>query len=106
MHLTIEGSSGVILEYSDENQNVLVPLDKNERALAFQMLMGALALLTGVTQQLSSDAKAAEMDQSNSQNPQSCDDHAPCVVVPLKARRGGAIVPSKSDIDSRGGLDR
>lgn len=106
MHFIIEGSTGAILECSDESQNVLMPLDKNERALAFQMLMGALALLTGVTQQWSSDAKAAETGQSNSQNPQSCDDHVPCVVVPLKARPGGADVLSKSDIDSRGGLDR
>jgi hypothetical protein len=106
MHLCIDGPDGTILYYETDSPNVLLPLRKDERALAFHILTNALALLMGVTPQTSSDAKATETDQLNSRNSQSCDVRVPGVVVHLKARQDAATVPSIYDIDSRGELDR
>jgi hypothetical protein len=106
MRLRIDGPNGAIFERSDETAHVLVPLDKNERALAFQALVDALALLTGFTPQTSSDARVTETGQSNSQNPRYSDDHTSGVVVPLIVRRDAQAVQSMRDTDSRDGLDR
>jgi hypothetical protein len=76
----------------DKNAPVLAPLDRNERALAFQALTGALALLAGVTPPSSSAATEAAMDESISATPQYCDHHKSGVVVHLSKRIGAEDV--------------
>jgi hypothetical protein len=93
MRVYIEGPHGIVLNCSDDkNAPVLAPLDRSERALAFQALTGALALLAGVTPLSSSAATEASMDESISATPQYCDHHTSGVVVHLSKRMGAEDV--------------
>jgi hypothetical protein len=89
MRIHIEGPTGSILDVSDGSENVLLPLEEVERALAIQALVGALSLLTrNVAIKASPDATEIETVQRNLQNPRYFDDHKRGVVVPLSGPRG------------------
>lgn len=82
MRVTIEGPTGVLLDTGD-GENALVPHGENERAQAFAALMGALALLSGITQPASSSATAGGTD-ARSQGTARCPSaHTSGVVVRL-----------------------
>lgn len=83
MRLYIEGPSGAVFDWNDESQNLLAPTNKDERALVFKTLVGALALLSGVTPPASSDAKADDLDQLTQANLQCRDGHKSGAVLRL-----------------------
>lgn len=86
MRLYIEGPSGALFDYNDEDENALAPSDRSERAQVFSVLMGALGLMAGVTPQSSFDAKANEPDQCLPASSQYPDDRKSGVVLRLVGR--------------------
>ena len=64
MRLYIEGPSGALFDYNDRDENAVAPTDRAERAQVFSILMSALGLMAGITQQSSFGAKVSDPDQS------------------------------------------
>ncbi|GJD37742.1 hypothetical protein OICFNHDK_0180 [Methylobacterium bullatum] len=67
MRVLVENANGAVLDVGIED-NVLLPLDTDERAAAFEALSGALALLAGITPR---DARGAEPGQYSTATRQS-----------------------------------
>lgn len=80
MRVLIEGADGAVLDVGP-GDGVLLPLDDNERAEAFEALTGALALLAGVRRP---DAREGERVQCSPATEQSDDPRRRGVVVPLR----------------------
>jgi hypothetical protein len=95
MRLYIEGPSGPLFDYSNENENALVPTESGERADVFNTLVGALALLSRVTPP-SFGATAGETDQLTRPNPQGPSGRNSGVVVRLATRLGAEVAPTNS----------
>jgi hypothetical protein len=75
MRIQVDGPEGIILEVETSSANVRLPMDKGERALAFEALVDALALLSGVTRPHSSGAKEGVQDRYCSTSRQDRGDH-------------------------------
>jgi hypothetical protein len=87
MRVYVEGPAGIILDCSDDpNAAVLAPLASCERELAFWALTNALALLAGITPQVSCVATEAVKDGQFLANQRYRDDQTSDVVVRLSER--------------------
>lgn len=95
MRLYIEGPNGPLFDYSNENENALMPTESGERADVFNALIGALALLSRVTPP-SSVATAGAPDRLTRPNPQGPSGRNSGVVVRLATRREAEVVPTNS----------
>lgn len=86
MRLYIEGPSGALFDYNDQDGNAVAPSDRAERAQVFSILVSALGLIAGVTQQSSFDAKVNELDQSIPASLRCLDDRKSGAVLHLVRR--------------------
>jgi hypothetical protein len=86
MRLYIEGPSGALFDYNDQDEHAVAPTDRAERAQVFSMLVSALGLMTGVTQQSSLGAKVNELGQLIPTNLQCPDDRRSGAVLHLVRR--------------------
>ena len=97
MRVMVEGPRGVVLDVSADNPNVLLP-PKSERAVVFRSLIDALALVSGITQLHSFDAKEGALDQRCSPNLLGRDGHMYRVDEPqseLQEREGAPTTSVK-----------
>lgn len=93
--IEISISRGGAAIFSISGGNALAPLAEAERAVVFQALVEALSLISGITPISLSAAKEVVKYGLFEASEQCPTGRRSGVVVPLKARRGSPIEPSK-----------
>lgn len=63
MRLYIEGPTGAMFDFNEEDEFALAPTDKEDRAQVLSVLVSALGVIAGITQQSSFAAKEVAPDQ-------------------------------------------
>lgn len=94
MRVRIEAGMSVLLDIDDEGENVLLPLDEDERAKAFKALTGALALLGGIRPLASSAAKASATGERSTGSEQCPSGRRGGDLVHLSERRASRFLRS------------